>query len=473
MIVREDLRPLVESWIASQRWFAGKGRAGAVDVEHFVDLSPDVAVWLARIDYEDGAGELYQVPLTVRDERQDNLEHALLGKIEIDGAWRWLYDALYVKDVTGVWLSAMRERRNDGGVHFACYGDPAALPVGQSSLVLTAEQSNTSLMYGDIAIMKVFRRLQPGVNPDIEIGIALNESGARHVPRLLGSLIADHDGESYALAMVQEFMTTATDGWELAKNSVRDLMAEADLHADEAGGDFAGEAHRLGIAVAEVHADLAIAFGVSPAVELSARAAAMHDRLDHALSVVPQLEPMASGLRKAYDDFADAGSDVQLQRIHGDLHLGQALRTSSRWVVIDFEGEPMAELAARGRPDSPLRDIAGMLRSFEYAGNHRIIEIGFQPQLAYRAAEWTQRNRDAFLDGYAEAAGHDPREHAVPLRAFEADKAVYEALYEARNRPDWLAIPLASLSRLALDATEARSALDVTDAPSAGTEDNR
>jgi maltokinase len=175
----------------------------------------------------------------------------------------------------------------------------------------------------------------------------------------------------------------------------------------------------------------------------------MHARLDQAIAVVPELADVADGLRATYDAFGAAASEVLLQRIHGDLHLGQALRTAHRWVIIDFEGEPMAELAARRLPDSPLRDVAGMLRSFEYAGHHRLVEVGVQPQLAYRAGEWTQRNRDAFLTGYAEAAGHDPREHAVPLRAFEADKAVYEAVYEARNRPAWLAIPLASLTRLA------------------------
>jgi maltokinase len=226
-------------------------------------------------------------------------------------------------------------------------------------------------------------------------------------------------------------------------------MAEADLHAEEAGGDFAGEAHRLGAAVAEVHEDLADAFGVSQPGDLRERAAAMHERLDQALNVVPELAAVADGLRETYDAFAAAASEVSLQRIHGDLHLGQALRTSHRWVVIDFEGEPMANLDERRLPDSPLRDVAGMLRSFEYAGHHQLVEGAHSPQLAYRASEWTQRNREAFLDGYAEAAGHDPRAHAVPLRAFEADKAVYEAVYEARNRPAWLAIPLASLTRLA------------------------
>ena len=183
-------------------------------------------------------------------------------------------------------------------------------------------------------------------------------------------------------------------------------------------------------------------------------AAAMHRRLDAAAEEVPQLEGVSGELHAIYDAFAAAGSQVRLQRIHGDLHLGQTLRTSSRWLVIDFEGEPMATLADRRRPESALRDIAGMLRSFEYAGHHRIIEVGFAPQLAYRADEWTVRNREAFLAGYAEAAGHDPREHPVPLRAFEADKAVYEAVYEARNRPAWLPIPLASLARLAANGKD-------------------
>jgi maltokinase len=449
MIVREELRPLVRGWLQAQRWFAGKGRPGTVDIEHFVDLSSQVEIWLARVDYTDGASELYQLPLTARPERHDQLEHMLVGTIDVDNGVQWIYDALHDREVTGVWLTGFREQRDMGDVHFARYIDADAIPVGETSLALSGEQSNTSLKYGDIGIMKVFRRLQPGMNPDIEIGIALSEHGARNVPRLLGAVTADLHGDTYALAMMQEYMTTATDGWELAKASVRDLMAEADLHADEAGGDFAGEAHRLGFAVAQVHADLADAFGVSPAGELRGRAAAMQARLDHTIRVVPQLEEVAEGLRTAYEAFAEAASEVQLQRVHGDLHLGQALRTSQRWVLIDFEGEPMAELGARRLPDSPLRDVAGMLRSFEYAGHHRVIETGFSPQLAYRAAEWTHRNRDAFLSGYAEAAGHDPREHAVPLRAFEADKAVYEALYEARNRPDWLAIPLASLARLA------------------------
>jgi maltokinase len=453
MIPIDALQRLVAGWLPTQRWYAGKGRAGSVAVDRLVRMSDAVDLYVARVTYGADEVELYQLPLVAHAEPVDYLEHVLLGTVDDDGGPLWIYDALHDKDVTSVWLESIRDERAEDGLHFQRYADPDQLPVDQTSLVLTGEQSNTSLMYGDIAILKVFRRLQPGINPDIEIGVALNEHGARHVPRLLGSVTAERDGETYALAMLQEFMTTATDGWELAKASVRDLMNEADLHADEAGGDFAGEAHRLGQAVAEVHADLADAFGVSAPHDLRARAASMHARLDAAVAVVPELAEIEPGLRALYDAFAAASGEVSVQRIHGDLHLGQALRTAQRWIVIDFEGEPMANLAERRLPDSPLRDIAGMLRSFEYAGHHRVVEGGYPEhmagQLAYRAGEWTERNREAFLDGYTEGGGDDPREHPAPLRAFEADKAVYEAVYEARNRPAWLAIPMESLRRLA------------------------
>jgi maltokinase len=307
------------------------------------------------------------------------------------------------------------------------------------------------MVFGDVAIMKVFRRLQPGMNPDIEVQRDLTRLGAKNVPRLLGAVEADVDGAPTSLAMLQEFMTTATDGWELAKSSVRDLMAERDLHADEAGGDFAAEAERLGEAVAQVHVDLATAFGTgeASAAQLRDRAEAMRARLERAVEIVPPLGEVVAALTETFAEVARLAESVTVQRIHGDLHLGQALRTVTRWVLIDFEGEPMAGIQTRSEYDSPLRDVAGMLRSFDYAGHHRVIEAGYDSQLSYRAGEWSDRNRSAFCTGYEQVAGTDPRTHEVLLRAFEADKAVYEAVYEARNRPNWLPIPLASLNRIA------------------------
>ena len=451
-----DLQPLVVQWLPAQRWFAGKGRGTRAVTVHRIALlasgPPEVSVWLADVTYDDGTTETYQLPLVLRPELVATLEHVLLGSVAIDGEPHWIYDALHDKDVTQEWLIGIRDEATLGPLRFERLAEPDDVPVGQASLVTTAEQSNTSLVYGDQAILKVFRRLEPGINPDIEVHRALTELGARHIARLIGSVTADLDEQPTSLAMLQEFMVTATDGWELAKTSVRDLMAEGDLHAEEAGGDFAGEAERLGVATAEVHADLARAFGTSVLAgeDLTARAAAMHARLDRAVQIVPQLAEVQDGLRTAFDAFSSASQTAALttQRIHGDLHLGQVLRTVHRFVVLDFEGEPAASLAARRAFDSPLRDVASMLRSFDYAARHQLPDSPGTAQLEYRADEWSQRNRAAFRSGYAEASGHDLDHDDALIRGFEADKAVYEAVSESRNRPAWLPIPLASLAKL-------------------------
>jgi maltokinase len=333
----------------------------------------------------------------------------------------------------------------------------AELPIGQVSLVLTAEQSNTSLAYGDVALLKVFRRLIPGVNPDVEIHDALTRAGCEYVAPLLGWLDGawtDRAGERQeaGLAMLQKFLVTATDGWKLATTSVRDLYAEADLRADEVGGDFAGESERLGMATAEVHACLADALPTRTlsSADVSALAIRMRERLNEAVGIVPELMPLAPMLGQAFDDLAQLIDEVDAQRIHGDFHLGQVIRTVIGWKLVDFEGEPEKTLAERVALDSPLRDVAAMLRSFDYAARHLlVVDHPGSGQIAYRAAEWADRNRAAFCEGYAKSAGRDPREARVLLRAYEIDKVVYEAVYEARNRPSWLAIPMAGAERLA------------------------
>ena len=341
-----EVSRVLRDWLGNQRWFAGKSRESTVEARLLATLADQphpVQIWLADVSYADGV-EHYQVPLVLRTELVEQLAHALVGPVpDADGGPPIvLYDALHDKEVTGLWLQAMVDERTIDGVSFTRVAEPAEIPVHERSLALSTEQSNTSLVYGDVAILKVFRRLEPGLNPDIEIHAALGERGSRHVAKLLGHVSAQRESDSWSLAMLQEFMTTATDGWQLATSSVRDLMAEGDLHAEEAGGDFAAEAHRLGVSTAEVHADLADAFGTTilGKAELAERAAAMTARLKAALAEVPQLAEVADGLRDAYADFGDLPDQVVAQRVHGDLHLGQVLRTSHRWVILDFEGEP-------------------------------------------------------------------------------------------------------------------------------------
>jgi maltokinase len=140
---------------------------------------------------------------------------------------------------------------------------------------------------------------------------------------------------------------------------------------------------------------------------------------------------------------------VLVQRVHGDLHLGQTMRVTSGWKILDFEGEPAKPVSERRALDSPVRDVAGMVRSFDYAARYALGDTPPDPQSVYRAAEWVARNRDAFCAGYTEGAGTDPRDQKVLLRAYEADKVVYEVVYESRHRPHWVSIPMSALERLA------------------------
>ena len=455
----EGLGDLLRGWLPEQRWYAGKGdelsgvRVVAAEQLPTATATPDAPgapdAELHHVLVEtttSAATDRYQMIVGLRSELPDQLAHAVIGELP-DG--RTAYEAVWDNDLTPTVIRLLAEEATVGPLSWHRAAGAEIDPTAPSR-VMGAEQSNTSLVYGNSAICKLFRRVAPGRNPDLELTLALTEAGSPHVAPVLGWVQADLDGQETTLAMVQRFLSSGSEGWALATASVRDLFAEGDLHASEVGGDFAGESERLGLATAQVHADLArvLPSGTAPAEESQATAQQMKDRLEAALAVVPQLAPFADRLRAAYDEVAQLTTPVAVQRVHGDYHLGQVLRVESGWVLLDFEGEPARPLAERVVLMSPLRDVAGMLRSYDYAARQLLAEHHGEQQLAYRATEWAERNRSAFCDGYAQGSGRDPREESVLLRAFELDKAVYEVVYEARHRPSWLPIPLGSVERL-------------------------
>jgi maltokinase len=457
----DRLEELLATWLPRQRWFAGKGRE-ITEVSFVADarlVAGDPGLRHAIVSVRQGppgnpdAEHYYQLLLGFRHELPGRLEYASIGLV--DGMH--IYDAAHDPDLTRSLLTGMAEGADVAALRFRTVPGQR-IDTDLTSLASPAEQSNTSLVYGDAYICKLFRRLTPGVNPDLEISLALSRSGSKHIPELYGWIETVLDGESTTLAMLSEYLRTATDGWRLATTSVRDLYAEADLHAYEVGGDFAGEAERLGAATATVHRELAEAFGVTSisAADVHAMAGRMLTRLDEARAAIPDLNPYVDRIAAAFDDLGKHDGPLAVQRIHGDYHLGQVMRTEVGWVLLDFEGEPARPLAARRAPAHPLRDVAGMLRSFEYAVRYLLTgpaaalfaDDPAHDQREYRSHEWADRNRDAFCAGYTDAGGPDPYAHDVLLRAFEFDKAVYEVMYEARNRPSWLHVPLGSLARL-------------------------
>lgn len=440
---------LLAHWLPGQRWYGDKGRPVAqLEVEQGRKMDGghlQLLPLMVRVGFTDGGpAHSYQVPVSLRAEPWEDIGASLIG--EAEGSY--VYDAPHDPDAASLLLRALRDEATSGEVSFHRLGE---LPSDLRPRLVGAEQSNTSLVYGEELILKLFRRVAPGRNPDLELTRALQEAGSSHVAKVRGWIETRLAGEEATLGLLQEFARSASEGWKLAQASVRDLYAEADLHADEVGGDFAGEAHRLGAATAEVHALLAGALPARRAdlAEAAETAAQMHARLDRAAAQVPELAEHAGALHAAFDAVARQDG-VPTQRIHGDYHLGQVLRTDSGWLLLDFEGEPARPLGERTALMSPLRDVAGMLRSFVYAARSLLTDHPHEPALEYRAVEWAERNRTAFCEGYAAVSGRDPREDADLLRAFELDKAVYEVVYEAHHRPTWLAIPLGSIQRLAL-----------------------
>ncbi|MGC5628358.1 1,4-alpha-glucan branching protein GlgB [Georgenia sp. Z1344] len=439
-------------WIARQRWYRGGAdpvlsKVGSARLE---DPDGEVGIewWMLR----DDAGPervVYLVPLTYRGEPLADDAGLVARTTHSELGERWIYDAPQDPLFGRLVLGAIAGDVDAPGLD-AEPADTATLPAGDGRL-LTGEQSNSSIVVGPAAgqdaapvIVKVFRVLDAGANPDAELTAAVSGAGSTAVPRVVGALAGtwrtgDEDGGQDAagrdasghVAVATEFLAGADDAWEVAVESAR------------TGTDFRARARALGAVVGEIHRHLfTLGTAVPGSGARNSLTAEVEERLARASASAPEVGGLAEKVRSAVAGGVEADWPV-LQRIHGDLHLGQVLDVPGRgWVVLDFEGEPLRSLADRRLPDTPERDVAGMLRSFDYAaGTARA--AGAEPA-ATRA--WAAGARRSFVAGWESVAGRSVR--GPLLDASEVAKALYEIDYEARYRPDWLDVPLDGLRTL-------------------------
>jgi len=477
-VTQGPLTDLLSAWLPAQRWFAGSGSlVREIEITSDVQLAdgdPElrhlmVDVWIGPMKASPAKSSpaktsiekvSYQIVLGLRAQLPPDLAAAAIGTVT-DG--RIAYDGARDPELTAVLLRGIAGRRRAGPLRFeaepgACIDDTAA------PRALPALASNTSIVFGDKAILKLLRRPFTGHHPDLEVPAALTRNGSKLVAAPLGWIEMPDAGQSTAvqavttapelstasgpatgsvvLAILSVYFAHSADGWSLATSSLR-----------AAEPDFSRQARLLGETTAQLHVELAAAFGTSvlSRFALTDLTDAMQTELTQAIRVVPPLREYEPGIRACYASLADPDTEVAVQRIHGDYHLAQVLGTDGGWVVLDFEGEPSVPLARRRAFAPALRDVAGMLRSFDYAARHQLMRARNEQQAQQAAAEqvaaeWVRRCQDAFCAGYADLMGSDPRCSGPLLRALTLQKAVYEAVYEARHRPDWLPIPLAAIA---------------------------
>lgn len=403
---------------STARWFQGKGRGGvptALTVLPALVDTPELVVrpHLLTVTYPDGDREDYQVWASLRP-------HPAPGAVVV-GAEDGFAVADALTDPEALTAAARRLATPGvltGGDHTLDVvverpwpdGDLACTPLG-------VEQSNTSLRCGTSALVKVFRRIVPGANLDIERTRRLCRAGVAEVPALYGWLQLDPRTD---LAMVTELLDQPVDGWATVTAAARDGVDVGELISS------------LAVALRHVHQALGPA---TARLDGDAVAERLLGRLDAAVDAAAVLEPWRDTLAACFEPLR--GRTIDIQPIHGDFHLGQALATPQGWRIIDFEGEPLAAPADRGAPDSVWRDVAGLLRSLDYAST--ALDESQRPA-------WESRLRSQFLRAYCDC---DSGPDLDLLTAYEVDKAAYEVVYETRNRPDWVPIPLGAVRRFA------------------------
>lgn len=444
--------------LPNQRWFGHKDNALAgvdlVDEVVLTDGPPALVIAIIAVNFE---GEIvyYQLPLLVEEDgrARDAVEEperlAVLGELMARG-----------DSVKG----------NSGIFHFGGPGlDPLAEPPGRSGIrVIGAEQSNTSIVFDESIILKIFRRVSVGVNPDLELNRLLTSEGFDHVPAQVGEMTYEGplNGDEIAmdLGIAQQFLADGTDAWEDIARRLRAFYDEVDTAdapedqrflTEERAGDVLEQIGELGEVVASMHVTLSrdeIEPDLAPVPMETEDVAELRTRIEEALAGANRVADLADQINErlsTLESVEDAGAKT---RVHGDLHLGQVMTTPRGWMVLDLEGEPLRSLSERRSKQSPLKDVAGMLRSFNYAAVAALFDRGEPGSDEWNRLEpwancWENLARERFLSGYLTRAHEgrflpaDKDALAALLGAFEIEKALYELAYEESHRPDWVRIP--------------------------------
>jgi trehalose synthase-fused probable maltokinase len=427
-------RELIE-FITSQRWFGSKTReairAHVIDRAVLREEDPRLELQLVEIGYDTGTHETYQL-LT-------------------DGGFDALADPRHVRELVHMLRSGRNLPAGDGVIEFGAIEGFAA--IGQElrdARVVGAEQSNSSVVFDDELILKVFRRLEAGINPELEMLRFLTQHGYENIAQLTGWYAYSGRPMDATLGILQRYIVGGLDGWELALDSLADDTDE-----------FLDRLHRLGQVTGEMHtvlgsdtSDPSFCPESTSAESLGLLTASVDEEIEAIFLDIPDDNEMLDPIRGRGEEVRERlrllthiGGLGKVIRHHGDFHLGQTLWAAGDWILIDFEGEPARTLPERRRKRSPLRDVAGMLRSFAYVASAGPLLRDIEPP-----DDFEQRARAEFLDGYRGSVDQTlvPSGSSLDklLAVFELEKAVYELRYELNNRPEWVRIPVAGILRM-------------------------
>ena len=463
-----NLEDLAQS-LTEQRWFGAKHRTieslAIVDEVVAKEGDPTLVLVLLRIEFEDEGCDVYNLPLLFRDgDHVDAFE-----------------DVQHLSELGSLLGRGASLHGTNGTFHFSGAGlNPLEPPGQRSARLLGAEQSNSSVVLDEEVIVKVFRRVENGPNPDLELTRMLTAQGFDAVPAHVGELYyeGELDGEEvlYDLCIAQQFVPDGRDGWEHTLDEIRklyDAVEPEDVREDirflieDRSKDSLSDIDDLGAATAAMHVALSRdeedpAFIADPIDDsdlkelVVATTQSLRQQIEAGVDVLADLEPAINQKIELLLALEDPGAKT---RVHGDYHLGQVLWTQRGWKILDFEGEPARPLEERREKQSPTKDVAGMLRSFGYAALSVLFERSEPGTDEWRrlqpwAEMWERLARERFLAAYL-GKSHEGRFLPAERDAFfslvhffEIDKALYEVGYERAHRPDWVRIPLRGIARL-------------------------